>query len=1046
MQPINAYTRAVRDKLATGIATEHAYRPALETLLRSLAPDLTPVNDPQHIACGAPDFIILRGQVPVAYVEAKDVDTDLRHIERTEQLQRYLAALPDLVLTDYLEFRWYVGGELRDVARLGETTDKGLRTTESGAEAVERLLTAFLQYHAPIVGTARDLASRMANLAQLARSGIARVLRSEGEQGQLHGQLHAFRQVLIPDLSEDAFADMYAQTIAYGLFAARCGHLPGQPFTRQTASWDLPKTNPFLREMFTQIAGPGLDSRVAWVVDDLADLLDRADMVNVLEDFSHQTGREDPVVHFYETFLREYDPKLREVRGVYYTPEPVVSYIVRSVDHLLKTDFNRPRGLADPDVFVLDPACGTGTFLYFAIQLIHDTVVEKQGAAAWPSYVQQHLLKRLFGFELLMAPYTIAHMKLAMLLGELGYGFPDDQRLGIYLTNTLEEAAKQSEAMFAHFISEEANAAAEVKRDKKIMVVMGNPPYSNFGRMNCGDWITGLMRDWRPIGARKWNPDDFMKFMRWAQWRIERTGEGILGFITNSIYLSGVTHGRMRQSLHESFDEVHVLDLHGWSRAREVAPTGVHDENVFEIQQGVGIGVFVRNGQAEEHGWVHWGELWGARADKYECLSRERVPTTEIRKLQSGAPDFLFAPFDAERRAEYEGCWELRTAMPLSSPGVKTERDGVTVHFSQADVGPVVEDFRLLPEGEIRSRYVLGPDSRDWKVARAKEDVLAHQSADNIRPTLFRPFDVRWTWYSGQSRGFIGTPGYKSGQHLVRGPNLALLTSRQVKGPFRHALCSRLIPNYNVTDTAGLLGSACVFPLYVYSSHEPTNTTSQQATLAHIDSPDARRANLSPGFVTDIAARIDLSFVPDGSGDIENTFGPEDVFHYIYAVLYSPTYRARYAEFLKRDFPRIPLTSGRDLFRSLCALGRELVALHLLESPALDETPARFEGLGDNTVAKVGYSEAEHRVSINGGQFFSGVAPDVYAFQVGGYQVLNKWLKDRKGRALTFEDMRHYCRVVMALQETIRLMAEIDVVIEARGGWPEAFATPSNPL
>ncbi len=433
----DVYLKDVQRELDTGDAREHAYRPALKTLLESLEPGLQATNEPRRSKVGAPDYIVARKGAPLGYVEAKDLGEDLRKVERSEQLKRYRGAFSNLILTDYLEFRHYVDGERRAVARLAEEDESGkLRPDKEGIKEVERLLRGFLAHEAPTVGTPKELAERMAAQAREIRTLIAETFRQEGEKGGLHTQLSAFRKTLIPDLQPEQFADMYAQTIAYGLFAARTT-APVEGFSRRTAGYDLPRTNPFLRRLFNEIAGPDLDDRVAWLVDDLAELLKRADMAAILENFGHRTRREDPVVHFYETFLAAYDPKMRESRGVYYTPEPVVSYIVRSVDAVLKTKFGRSMGLADPSTLILDPATGTATFLYYVIRHIHEALQQSGQGGTWSGYVRDDLLRRIFGFELLMAPYTVAHMKLSILLGELGYDFEGDERLRVYLTNTL---------------------------------------------------------------------------------------------------------------------------------------------------------------------------------------------------------------------------------------------------------------------------------------------------------------------------------------------------------------------------------------------------------------------------------------------------------------------------------------------------------------------------------------------------------------------------------------------------------------------------------
>ncbi len=545
-KPLLDYVHALEKELAGGNATEHTHRPALKTLIEALKNGITATNEPQRIKCGAPDFIITKGALTIGYIEAKDVGKNLDETEKSEQLSRYLHSLTNLILTDYLEFRWYVNRERHLSARLGTATKEGkIRRDKDSIEPVAELLTGFLSHKAEAVGTPKDLALRMAQLAHLIRNLIVNAFETETESGSLHAQLEAFRDNLIPDLSPEQFADMYAQTIAYGLFAARCTAPDNKDFNRQNAAYLLPKTNPFLRKLFNHIAGPELDDRIAWLVDDLAQVLAQADMEAVLKDFGKHMGKSDPVVHFYETFLKAYDPKVREMRGVYYTPEPVVSYIVRSIDHILKTCFGKPQGLADDKTLILDPAVGTATFLYMVINEIHNANISQGQQGTWNNYVTDKLLPRIFGFELLMAPYAVAHLKLGLLLQETGYKFESDQRLGIYLTNTLEEAFKKSEQLagFNEYIVDEANAAAEIKKDKPIMVVLGNPPYSGHSA-NKGEWARKLVEryktvDGNPLGERnpKWLQDDYVKFLAFGQWRIERTGQGILGFITNHAYL-----------------------------------------------------------------------------------------------------------------------------------------------------------------------------------------------------------------------------------------------------------------------------------------------------------------------------------------------------------------------------------------------------------------------------------------------------------------------------------------------------------------------------
>lgn len=814
---IKTYLAAIEQALRAGNATEHTHRAALEALLEAVGgSDVDAINEPRRIACGAPDFIVTRGVVPLGYVEAKDVGVDLGKTERSEQLVRYRDSLGNLVLTDYLEFRWFLDGQCKLTASLPRPGKGGrIRWNDTAASEVAQLLGQFIAADLPLKSTPHDLATRMAGLAKLIRSLIEQTFKAEGDSGDLHDQLDGFRRVLIESLSVEQFADMYAQTLSYGLFAARCA-APASSFTRQSAASQLPRTNPFLRKLFNTIAGPDLDERIAWAVDQLAQLLARADMAAILADFGRRTRQEDPVVHFYETFLAAYDPKMREARGVYYTPEPVVGYIVRSIDAVLRRDFGIKDGLADHSkvrwktvkvdvahgktrsttkisehqpwvhrVQILDPATGTGTFLYAVIQKIREHFSGNSGA--WPGYVAEHLLPRLFGFELLMAPYAVAHMKLGLELEQTGYDFASDQRLGVYLTNTLEEAHKLTRLPgFANWLSEEANAAASVKAEAPVMVVLGNPPYSGHSA-NTGAWIAGLLRgrdtlsntatenyfevDGQPLGERnpKWLNDDYVKFIRFAQWRIAQTGHGVLGFVTNHGYLDNPTFRGMRESLMREFDAIYVLDLHGNSKKKETAPDGGKDQNVFDIQQGVAIGIFVKHApatvrpersgaaaeskdhDADETGatkatlaGVFHADLYGTRAMKYAALDASELSNTDWQELSPASPSYYFIPEDASLREEYDKGWKITDAMPMNSVGIVTARDALTIHYSDADTWKVVKDFSSLGTEEARAKYRLNTDSQDWAVAKAQADLRdSGLSKARLTKILYRPFDSR---------------------------------------------------------------------------------------------------------------------------------------------------------------------------------------------------------------------------------------------------------------------------------------------------------------
>ncbi|MDO8446356.1 MAG: type ISP restriction/modification enzyme [Deltaproteobacteria bacterium] len=1089
---IKNYLKSIEQALSAGNATEHTFRPALKELIESLETDITAINEPKRIACGAPDYIIMKGDVPLGYIEAKDIGKRLDEVEKSEQMARYLQGLGNLILTDYLEFRWYAEGKHRLTARLAKVDAKGkLQIDKEGTQQFFEQIDSFFNNLTPTIGTPKELAVRMAALAHIIRDTIGLAFESEEGGGALHQQMEAFRKVLLHDLTKGQFADMYAQTICYGLFAARCNvsSNPRQPgegrsegrFTRQHAAYELPKTNPFLRKMFGHIAGPDLDERITWAVDDLAELLNRADIEAILRNFGKRTRQEDPVVHFYETFLSAYDPRMREARGVYYTPEPVVSYIVRSVDHILKTDFKIQAGLADtstvkipnPDgkgktevhkVLVLDPATGTGTFLHGVIDHIHESFAGNKGM--WSGYVSQHLLPRIFGFELLMAPYAVAHMKLGLQLAETGYDFATDERLKVFLTNTLEEVYKFSNLpLLASWLAEEANAAGNIKQDSPVMVVMGNPPYS-YESENTGEWITGLIRDYyqidgQPLGER--NPkglqDDYVKFIRFAQWRIEKTGYGILAFITNHGYLDNPTFRGMRKSLMDTFDDIYILNLHGNSKKKEKCPDGSKDENVFDIQQGVAIGIFVkRQGNKSvrpepfntvrpelvegdsvhgstgsprtECAKVRHADLWGQRKDKYAWLSENELSGTEWTTVKPQEPHYLFVPQDAGLLEEYEQERKVTELFKSSANGFKTHRDHVAIAWTQDDIKALVTTFLdpQISDAELANRYSLS-DTRDWKLQDARKALrTTNDLMQSIVPCLYRPFDVRFCLYGHY---LMDWPRKAELSHALF-DNLCLATGRQGQAVGGAEWNLLTVGRYVADTNLFYRGGIQYFPLYLYPQTEIEKRTGA-----------SRSPNLAPSFIKEFAERLGMEFINDGKGDRTKTFGPEDIFDYMYTVFHSPTYRSRYAEFLKIDFPRLPLTSNAKLLRELCAIGSELVVLHLMESV---ETPRRgvstaYPIAGDSKVENVRYTEpGQHsesgRVWINKTQYFEGIPPEVWNFHVGGYQVCQKWLKDRKGRPLTYDDLTHYQRIVAVLAETMRLMGEIDAVIEKHGGWP----------
>jgi predicted helicase len=1077
MNYLQVYFQEVTQVYQGQNSTEYSYRPAFKKLMESLDSGIQAINEPKRIACGAPDFVVKNGILEIGHIEAKNIGVALKKVEKTAQMGRYFQALGNLILTDYLEFRWYVQGELKLSAALG-TIDKNkkIKVDQEGMQEVDQLLRQFLLAKVPQITTPKDLAKPMASLAQLMRDAIKTALNDVDKGGTLREQLESFQRVLIKDLTVEQFADMYAQTICYGLFAARCNTDNVQTFSRETAAFKLPKTNPFLRSIFGQIAGPDLDDRISWAVDNLARILQQTEMAEILKDFGKRTRREDPVVHFYETFLAEYDPKMRESRGVYYTPEPVVNYIVKSVDYILKHKFNIGKGLADSkkikvpnpqgegtmethQVWILDPAVGTGTFIHNVIDFIYDKFKNQRGM--WSSYVSQHLLPRLFGFELLMAPYTVAHIKLVLQLQELGYDFSSEERLRIYLTNTLQEAFQLEDQMvsFSYRIKQEVEAEPEaaklIKQENPVMVILGNPPYSGHS-VNTGDWIKNLLKgedsiyncqtgnyfevDGKPLGEKnpKWLNDDYVKFIRFSQWRIEKTGYGILAFITNHGYLDNPTFRGMRQSLMETFDEIYVLDLHGNSKKKEVCPDGSADQNVFDIQQGVAIGFFIKYQNKEQNSQkqlatVYHADLWGSRevyenkqlvGGKYHWLGENDISSTNWEQLAPNTPFYLFKPQNIDLRSEYEKMWRINEIMNVNVLGFQTHRDHFAIDFDEENITKRFEELREnnLSNQEYADKYNI-TNNQNWELDKVRKAILSDDKwKAKIITCLYRPFDLRYCYYSDV---VMDRPRKELLNHVFRKDNLVFNLPRIVKlQEWRHSLIS----NVPCTAISMDVNGSYIFPLYLYPTNQPTLDKNI------INQSHERKPNLSPEFITQFSEKLGLEFIFDGKGDKTKTFRPEDIFNYIYAIFHSPNYRQRYAEFLKIDFPRVPLTANAALFWELVIKGDKLVKYHLIKETGTEISTYPIPG--SDLVEQVKYHENHQQIWINSQQYFDQVPQQIWNFYIGGYQVCQKWLKDRKGRRLNFDDISHYRNIISIISETVKIMEDIDKIIEKYGGFP----------
>ena len=1079
-----------------GNATEHSYRGDLQILLQEiLGKEFAVINEPTRQKCGAPDYIVSKKEVPIGYIEAKDLKLGIDHKKNKPQFDRYRNALENLIITDYLHFEFYKNGELKTEISLGEILMNEIVPHEKNFESFIHLIKDFGQEVSQTIKNSEKLAEMMANKALLMADVIHNALDEDDlteKNTELVQQRTAFKDMLIHDIDNQLFADLYSQTIAYGLFVARY-HDPTLPtFDRIEAANLIPKSNPFLRKLFQHIAGFDLDIRLKWIVEELVQIFLASDVKDIMKNFGKSTRQEDPVIHFYETFLGKYNPKLRKSRGVWYTPQPVVQFIVRAVDDLLKSEFGLSQGLADTSkikskvdfhgkkvdkefhrVQVLDPATGTGTFLAETIKHIYEENFKNINEGIWPQYVEKDLIPRINGFELLMASYSMAHLKLDMLLSETGYETNQDQRFNIFLTNSLEEHHKDTGTLFASWLSDESTLANQIKRDTPVMCVIGNPPYSGISSNN-GEWISKLIDDYKYVDGvhfnerKHWLNDDYVKFIRFAQYLVEKNGEGIVAFINPHGYLDNPTFRGMRWNLLKTFDKIYTIDLHGNTRRNETAPDGSADQNVFDIMQGVSINLFVKTNQKakNELGKVFHFDLYGKRNDKYDFLNQNSIKTIDYKELPNKAPMYFMINKNYLVQDKFNTGFKIDELITFYSSGITTSND------------ELLSDFKI----------------EDLKTKLYNKEIY-DLSENDFYDVSYRPFDKRI---------FCLNPKYsmRSRQNLVKNfviENLSLNFRKTAENSdfWQHVYITKSPIEGNF-----LSARSYSFPLYLYQ--EPTAFDERE-----------RIPNFNPKILAEIEAKLGMKCIDDenfgkenfgkenfgkenfgkvlnfaeveNTSEVENTpeaknaskaeskktnFSPLHLLDYIYAVLHSPKYRETYKEFLKIDFPRVPFPdavgTSRDLstiqknFWDLVQLGSEIRKLHLLEEIANKDLQTKYPIAGNNVVAKPTFVTTENfskenfgkenfskenfgkvsnfaevknapevenltgKVFINETQYFDNVPETAWNFYIGGYQPAQKWLKDRKERELSYEDILHYQKIIYALTKTDELMKKID--------------------
>jgi predicted helicase len=1027
---IQEYLKEINNNFKTNIATEHSYRADLQKLIKSITPDVNVINEPRHIECGAPDYIITKRKIPIGYIEAKDIGKDLNKKDYKEQFSRYKKSLNNLIITDYLCFHRFINGEKVAEIKIAEIENDKLRPIPDNFEILISLLKDFCSYKGQTIRTAHKLSKMMAGKAKLLSQIINNAIITDEknfENSNLKGQMDAFKKILIHDITTKDFADIYAQTIAYGMFAARLHDPTLDDFSRQEAASLIPKSNPFLRNLFQYIAGYDLDDRIVWIVDDLADIFRSTNVKELMENFGKSTQQNDPFIHFYETFLAEYDPKLRKSRGVWYTPEPVVNFIVRSVDDILKSEFGLKKGLADTskttievdsDIFdnrsktgfkrykkevhkvqIIDPATGTGTFLAEVVKQIYKSFKGQQGI--WSNYVDEHLIPRLNGFEILMASYAMAHLKMELLLQETGYKPANDKRLNIFLTNSLEEHHPDTGTLFSQWLSTEANEANYIKRDTPVMVVIGNPPYSAQSS-NKSKWINQLMEDYKkePGGKEKlrernpkWLNDDYVKFIRYGQHFIEKNGEGILAYINNHNFLDNPTFRGMRWNLLKTYDKIYIINLHGNTTKKEICPDGKPDKNVFDIKTGVSINIFVKKKSInpKKDAIIYSYDLYGSRNQKYNFLYNNKLNNITFDKLAPQKNDFFFVLKDYYLERIYKQGFSIKELFKISSTGYYTGCDNDFIFDD-------IDDLKKLYKDDINFDPAL------------------------IIKTTFKPFDNKFIYFDKNKikrtrSNFILKSSFNK--------NIFFITHRNIQNfNWSHSFLSNRFGELHILDSA--IG-AYYCPLYLYHNNQD-----------NLFNDSNRLPNLDKAIVDEISKKSKHLFTNEKE-ETKNTFAPIDILDYIYAVLHSPTYREKYKEFLKIDFPRVPFPKDKETFRELVKLGGELRQIHLLESSKVEQYITSYPKDGDNRITrKLNKKDLEitdtekqlGRIWINDEQYFDNIPLVVWEFYIGGYQPAQKWLKCRRNRKLNYEDILHYQKIIVALFETNRLMNEIDEIFK----------------
>jgi len=1000
-----------------GKITELSHRTALENLLNEIKPNknIKIIQEPKREkGFGAPDFRVEVNEAIIGYIETKDIGTNLNKTIRTTQIKKYLAVTENLIITNYYDFILMYDKDNRENAILFDEPDIDKRSSKLENEniiQVGRLFEKFFFSEPLKINNSKKLATCLAVRGRTLKEFIIEIFKQDNDDNftlRLKGLHNTFKTSLVEDLTIEEFSDAFTQTVLYGYFLA---HLQtDKDIHIEDGAKLIPHSFEVIKEFFDIINYDDMPSHVHWIFKEIVNLINNTDLLRIKKNLSFETSK-DPYLYFYEDFLGEFDAKKRKSRGVYYTPEEIVSFIIRSINKILIEKFNKQDGFIDSSVTLLDFAIGTGTFLVMIFNLIFDTIDKNDGR--FTKIIQDHILKNFYGFEYLVAPYAVCHLKLSQLLKDKGYDLKKNERFNVYMADTLDDAEPQMDHHMP-VISKEGEKALQIKKEKDILVITGNPPYNSKSRNNK-PWIIKLNKLYKPSGEKNVQPlnDDYIKFIRYAHWKIEQNGKGVFGFISNNSFINGLIHRKMRNELLKSFDEIFILNLHGNSRIGETTPDGGIDQNVFDIMQGVSINIFLKSEIENDKCKVSYCDCFGKRKQKYEILLTNDISSIEWKQIdynkfndefnktrwaEKRFEDNLsfFTPMDdVALIKDYGNFWGITEIFNKYKSGIQTGNDNLFVKFDFQKASEIYDDMSKLEVDDFKRKYEFNP-SDDWGFETKYKNIEYLKLTD----VHYRPFNFRNIIYSYALR----RNSNEIMQHFLKGENIGLCFIRNDYGA---ELFNYFLITDNLIDIHTIGGQSYIAPLYIYNEPEEGDLFADETHLN-------KQVNFTNEFIKFINEKY--SFKPT----------PEEIMGYIYAVLHSPTYREKYLELLKIDFPRVPFADDEEKFKKLAELGNELIEHHLLKKTYPDNQ-VRPVGKANHVIETINYSE--EKIHINPNLYFYPVKPEVWDFYIGGYKVLEKWLKSRKDRELSYREIEHFIKVCNVITETIILMDIIDEVL-----------------